>query len=84
MKNLIAAALMTVVLGMAATAEPVVEKLPKTEPSPAPVVTTATATTQSPAQPELKKDENPAEKAAPQTEKPAPTRKPVELKFRDF
>ena len=82
MKNLIAAALMTLSLGLAAVAEPV-EKLPNTEHTTNPVVTTTTQT-QAPAQPEIKKDEKQNDEAAALTEKPAPTRKPVELKFRDF
>jgi hypothetical protein len=83
MKNLIAAALMTLSLGLAAVAEPV-EKLPNTEPAATTPVVTNNTQTQAPAQPEIKKDEKPADKTAAQTQKPAPTRKPVELKFRDF
>lgn len=85
LKNVFAATLMTVSLAMAVVAEPV-EKLPNTEPA-APAVTTVTTVTpatQSPAQPEPKKDEKAQDKAPVQTQKPAPSKKPIELKFRDF
>lgn len=74
MKNLIAAALMTFTMGVAALAEPVT---PTPQPSPAPVVTTNTQATQ-PAQPEVKKDQAPAQPA------PVKEKKPVELNFRSF
>lgn len=75
MNKMIAAGLMLLSMGMTALAEPV-EKNPTAQPSPAPVVTT---TTQAPlTQPEVKKEQAPAQ--------PAPTKekKPVELNFRNF
>jgi len=80
MKNLIAAGLMILTMGMAAVAEPV-EKNTVSQPAPAPVVTTTVQEAQ--AQPEIKKEQQPVEKTQAQ---PAPVkqRKPVELNFRNF
>ena len=75
MKNLIAAALMTLTMGVAALAEPV-EKAPTAQPSPAPIVTTAAPAPQP--QPEVKKEQAPAQPA------PVKEKKPVELNFRSF
>lgn len=78
MKNLIAAGLMMLTMGMAALAEPV-EKNSTNQPAPAPIVTGSTVT--APAQPEVKKDQ-PADTKTEQA--PAKPRKPVELNFRNF
>lgn len=75
MKNVIAAGLLMLTLGMAAQAEPV-EKSPTTQPAPAPIVTGSTVT--APAQPQVKKEQT------AQTQTPAPAKKPVELNFRSF
>lgn len=80
MKNLITTGLLMLTLGMAALAEPV-EKSPTTQPTPAPIVTTAPAP-EAPAQPEVKK-EQPLEKTQVQPA-PAKPKKPVELNFRNF
>ena len=79
MKNLIAAGLMMLTMGMAALAEPV-EKSSTNQPAPAPIVTGSTLT--APAQPEVKKDQPADTKAAEQA--PVKTKKPVELNFRNF
>ena len=79
MKNLIAAGLMTLTMGMAALAEPV-EKSSTTQPAPAPIVTGSTVVT-APAQPEAKKGQP---TATPAEQAPAKPRKPVELNFRNF
>ena len=82
MKNLIDTGLFALTLGMAALAEPV-EKTPTTQPAPATIVTTTSSSQEAPAQPDVKKEQQPLEKAQAQ---PAPVKpkKPVELNFRNF
>lgn len=69
MKNMIAAGMMMISLGVAALAEPT----PTTQPAPAPVATSTTPVAQ---QPQVKKDQTPAQ--------PTQEKKPVELNFRSF
>lgn len=70
MKKMIAAGLMMISLGVAALAEPT----PTAQPAPAPVATSTAPVAQQ--QPQVKKDQTPAQ--------PTQEKKPVELNFRSF
>ncbi len=75
MNKLIATGLMTLTMALTVWSEPAV---PAPQPTPAPIVTTASQAPAQPAQPEVKKEQAPAQPA------PAKEKKPVELNFRNF
>ena len=79
MKNLIAAGLMMLTLGMAALAEPVA-KTASTQSAPAPIVTTSAQL--APVQPEIKQEQ--ATDKKPAEPLPSKPKKPVELNFRNL